>query len=100
MSSLSWESRFPGALGLALAFKHLYKLQIRETFAKDGVLGPINLFDWKRVGLMIMYLCGGRPFLCSPPWFRDSSARFWYFVADHFVEFVVRPAQRAAVQEC
>ena len=54
VSGPSWESRFPGALGLALPFKHLYTLQIRETFAKEGVLGPINLFDWKRVGLLIM----------------------------------------------
>ena len=48
---------------------------------------------------MIMYLCGVRPFLCSAPWFRDSPARFWYFVADHIDEFVVRPAQRAAVRK-
>ena len=68
----SWESRFLGALGLALSLKHMYTLQIREMFAKDGVLGPLNLFDWKRVGLMIMYLCCTCPFLHSPPWFRDS----------------------------
>ena len=80
MSGPSWESRFPGALGLALPFKHLYTLQIRETFAKEGVLGPINLFDWKRVGLLIMYLCCHHPFLCSPPWFRDSLARFFVFL--------------------
>ena len=48
VSGPSWESRFPGALDLAVPFKHLYTLQIRETFAKEGVLGPINLFDWKR----------------------------------------------------
>ena len=70
----------------------LYTLQIRETFAKEGVLGPINLFEWKRVGLLIMYLCCHRPFLCSPPWFRDSLARFWYFVPDHIDEFVVKPS--------
>ena len=97
VSLSSWESRFPGALGLALPFKHLYTLQIREMFAKDGMLGPINLFDWKRVVLVIKYLCGACPFLHSPPWFRDSLARFWYIVADHIDEFVVRPAQRAAV---
>ena len=99
VSGPSWELRFPGALGLALPFKHLYTLQIRETFAKEGVLGPINLFDWKRVGLLIMYLCCHRPFLCSPPWFRDSLARFWYFVADHIDEFVTKPAQRAMVRK-
>ena len=44
VSSLSWASRFPGALGLALPFKRMYTLQIRETFAKEGVFGPINLF--------------------------------------------------------
>ena len=99
VSGPSWESRFPGALGLALPFKHLYTLHIRETFAKEGVLGPINLFDWKRVGLLIMYLCCHRPFLCSPPWFRDSLARFWYFVADHVDEFVVKPSQRAVVRK-
>ena len=54
VSGPSWESRFSGALSLVLPFKHLYTLQIRETFAKEGVLGPINLFDWKRVGLLIM----------------------------------------------
>ena len=32
-------------------------------------------------------------------WFRDSPARFWYFVADHIDEFVVRRAQRAAVRK-
>ena len=58
---------FGGALGLALPFKQLYTLQIREMFAKDGVLGPLNLIDWKRVGLMIMYLCGACPFLRSLP---------------------------------
>ena len=89
----------PGDLGVALPFKHLYTLQIRETFAKEGVLGSINLFEWKRVGLMIMYLCCHRPFLCSPPWFRDSLARLWYFVADHIDEFVMKPAQRAAVRK-
>ena len=94
-----WESRFPGTLGLALPFKHLYTLQVRETFAKQAVLGPINLFDWKTVGLLIMYLCCVRPFLCSPPWFRDSLARFWYFVADHIDEFVMKPAQRAVVRK-
>ena len=57
VSGPSWESRFHGALGLALPFKHLYTLQIRETFPEEGLLGPINLFDWKRVGLLIMYLC-------------------------------------------
>ena len=62
VSGPSWKSRFPGALGLVLPFKHLYTLQIRETFAKEGVLGPINLFDWKRVGLLIMYLCCHHPF--------------------------------------
>ena len=67
VSGPSWESRFPRALGLALLFKLLYTLQIRETFAKEGALGPINLFDWKRVGLLIMYLCCHHPFLCSPP---------------------------------
>ena len=77
VSGPSWESRFPGPLGLALPFKHLYTLQIRETFAKEAVLGPINLFDWKRVGLLIVYLCCVRPFLCT--WFRDSLARFWIF---------------------
>ena len=82
-----------------MPFKHLYSLQIRETFAKDGVLGPTNLFDWKRVGLLIMYLCCHHPFLCSPPWFPDSLARFWYFVADHIDEFVMKPAQRAAVRK-
>ena len=56
VSGPSWESRFPGTLGLALLFKHLYTLQIRETFAKEGGLGPTNLFDWKRVGLLIIYL--------------------------------------------
>ena len=96
---LCWESRFPGALGLALPCKHLYTLHIRETFAKEGVMGPLNLFEWKRVRLMIMYLCGVRPTLGSPPWYRDSLARFWYFVADHLDEFVVRPAQRAAVRK-
>ena len=95
VSGPSWESRFPGALDLAL----LYTLQIRETFAKEGVLGPINLFEWRRVGLLIMYLCCHRPFLCSPPWFRDSLARFWYFVADHIDEFVVKPSQRAVVRK-
>ena len=99
VSSLSWESKFPRDLGLALPLKHLYTLQIRETFAKEGVWGPINLFEWKRVGLVIMYLHDDRPFLCSPPWFRDSRARFWYFVADHVDEIVVRPAQRAAVRK-
>ena len=99
MSGPSWESRFPGALGLALPFKHLYTLQIRETFAKEGVLGPINLFEWKRVGLMIMYLCCARPFLCSLPWCRVSLARIWCFVADHLDEFVMKPAQRAAVRK-
>ena len=99
VSGPSWESRFPGTLGLALPFKHLYTLQIRETFAKEVVLGTINLFDWKRVGFRIMYLCCHRPFLCSPPWFRDSLARFWYFVADHIDEFVMKPAQRAAVRK-
>ena len=29
----------------------------------------------------------------------DSQARFWYFVADHIDEFVVRPAQRAAARK-
>ena len=95
----SWESRFNGALGLALPFKHLYTLQIRETFATEGVSGPINLFDWKRVGFLIMYLCCHHPFLCSPPWFRDSLARFSYFVADHIDDFVVKPARRAAVRK-
>ena len=46
-----------------------------------------------------MYLCCHLPFLCSPPWFRDSLARFWYFVADHIDEFVMKPAQRAAVRK-
>ena len=46
-----------------------------------------------------MYLCCHLPFLCSPPWFRDSMARFWYFVADHIDEFVMKPAQRAAVRK-
>ena len=99
VSGPSWESRFPGALGLALPFKQLYTLQIRETFAKEGVLGPINLFEWRRVGLLIMYLCCHRPFLCSPPWFRDSLARFWYFVADRIDDFVVKPSQRAVVRK-
>ena len=45
-----------------------------------------------------MYLCC-RPFLCSPPSFRDSLARFWYFVADHIDEFVMKPAQRAVVRK-
>ena len=99
VSGPSWESRFPGALGLALPFKHLYTLQIRETFAKDGMVGPINLFEWKRVGLLIMYLCCHRPFLCNPPWFRDSLAKFWYFVADRIDEFVVKPSQRAVVRK-
>ena len=91
-----WEANFPGALSLALPFKHLFSLHIRETFAKEGVIGPLTLVEWK---LMIMYLCGVRPTLCSPPWYRDSLAKFWYFVADHVDEFVVRPAQRAAVRK-
>ena len=99
VSGPSWESKYPGALGLALPFKQLYTLQIRETFAKEGVLGPINLFEWRRVGLLIMYLCCLRPFLCSPPWFRDSLARFWYFVADHIDDFVVKPSQRSVVRK-
>ena len=39
VSCPSLESRFPGTLGLALPFKHLYRLQIRETFAKEGCVG-------------------------------------------------------------
>ena len=51
------------------------------------------------VGLLVMYLCCHHPFLCSPPWFRDSLARFSYFVADHIEEFVMKPAQRAALRK-
>ena len=86
VSCRSWESRFPGALGLALPFKHLYSLQIREMFAKDDVLGPLNLFDWKRVGLMIVYLCGFCPLFF---FFAQSSMvprlfdKILVFVADH-----------------
>ena len=65
----------------------------------EKVLGPINLFDCKRIGLLIIFLCCHHPFLCSPPWFWDSLARFWYFVADHIDEFVMKPAQRAEVRE-
>jgi hypothetical protein len=66
---------FPGVLGL---ISLLYKLPIQDHHVTSGIFGPLWIFEPARVGLLLSYLAGRKPWLGLPGWKRADLTYMLY----------------------